>query len=387
MKSYKIGKTNIFVGNDIPADCKSVLVLLKKGEEWVLGFNSQRKGWELPGGHLEVSEDIFQAAARESLEEVGAIVGSIEAKGYYVLPDGHKTAFVTAELIELSDKPLEHEISHVQTFKEFPDDLTFKDGLYAILAELIATEDYKGDTDYTVSSVEAWDKVWENGKVEKYAKEAIRTEVSTKKINLLTSLGIQFQEDEKILESGCGDATLVLSLAKVFNIQAYGVDFSPVALEKAKQNAEKFGHFLHTRLADARNTPYQDETFDKVISLGIIEHFKSPELALSELFRVTKPNGQLILMTPNKNSFGPIDRHIQQMKGQWPFGYQTEYTPKELKTLAEKAGFVTSVSRSSQRPIFAEDKPNMRTVAILDKLASSVVPDRGFYSWFVGFKP
>lgn len=387
MKAHKIGNIQVYLNGSSPQDSRSVLILLKKDGEWLMGYNSVRKGWELPGGHIEAGEDVFQAAKRECFEEVGAVIENIVPRGYYLLPDGHKTAFVLADVVSMKSTPLEHEISEVKSFKDFPSDVTFKDGLYSFIAELIASEDINNESDYTVSSKQKWEDVWKNSEADRYGDAAIRQKVSSKKIQLLADLGINFKEEERVLESGCGDATLVLSLADRFNVNAYGVDFSEAALKRANDNSRAFGTYLRLEQADARNTPYEDNTFDKVISLGIIEHFKSPEVALSELFRVTKPEGNLILMTPNRNSFGPWDRRIQQATGKWPFGYQTEYTPGDLKNLAENAGFVTCVSKSSQRPWFYKDKANMQVVSLLDKAASLIMPDRGFYSWYVGMKP
>lgn len=66
--------------------------------------------------------------------------------------------------------------------------------------------------------------------------------------------------------------------------------------------------------------PFADESFDLVWSSEVIEHLKDPTFSLSELRRVTKRGGELILTTPNSYAllfraialFGLTPRRIQR---------------------------------------------------------------------------
>ncbi|HMR04160.1 MAG TPA: class I SAM-dependent methyltransferase [Polyangiaceae bacterium] len=49
--------------------------------------------------------------------------------------------------------------------------------------------------------------------------------------------------------------------------------------------------------------PFEDARFDLIWSSEVIEHLEDPAAALSELRRVTKPGGELILTTPNSYAF------------------------------------------------------------------------------------
>lgn len=387
MKTYTKNGISIVLGDDLPSNCDSVLVFLRKDDEWILGFNSKRKGWELPGGHVENGETLFETAIRESYEEVGAQINSPVLRGYYILPGGHKTAFMTAEVVDFTKEKLDFEISEARSFKDFPTDLTFKDGLYNFITELLVADHSIDKSGYTVSSDEEWDQVWKKDSKDKYSNPNIRKKVGFDKTELLLGMGVKFRSGEKVLESGCGDASLVLALADRFNIAAFGVDFSREALLRAKENSRQSGREVQLRKADVRNTPYDDNSFDKVISLGIVEHFKSPDVAISELYRITKPGGEIILMTPNSQSLGPVDRKIQQLTGKWAFGYQTEYSPSQLKSLSEDVGFITQRSMSSQRSFFMKDKFNMQVISLADKVMSLSGKECGFYSWYIGRKP
>src|SRR5207249_8652710 len=52
-------------------------------------------------------------------------------------------------------------------------------------------------------------------------------------------------------------------------------------------------------LGDARSLPFVSENFDAVISIKLLSHFKETEPYLSEMSRVLKPKGQLILDAPH----------------------------------------------------------------------------------------
>ena len=53
-------------------------------------------------------------------------------------------------------------------------------------------------------------------------------------------------------------------------------------------------------VADACELPVRDESFDVVISSEMLEHTRAPLRALEELVRVLRPNGLLVLTTPNR---------------------------------------------------------------------------------------
>lgn len=128
---------------------------------------------------------------------------------------------------------------------------------------------------------------------------------------------------QRILDIGCGDGVL-LSLIK--NAALYGVDLDQTSLDyaAAKVNAK----FVQ---APATKLPFQSNFFDVVLATEIIEHLSQPKLMLAEIYRVLKPNGQVIISTPVKPTVGLTDKlHVQ------------EFSPPELKNLlASEFKFVT----------------------------------------------
>ena len=54
---------------------------------------------------------------------------------------------------------------------------------------------------------------------------------------------------------------------------------------------------------DAENLPFDDQSFDVVVSFGVLHHTPDTEKALAEIFRVLKPGGRIMLMLYHRNSF------------------------------------------------------------------------------------
>lgn len=114
-----------------------------------------------------------------------------------------------------------------------------------------------------------------------------------KTLDYLTST---LKPGERILEVGCGTANFADKLSeKIFYT---GADISDYALEDAERRlAEKNSRSFVK--ADADKLPFKDEEFDAVLSKFSLEHFPSPKEALSEMIRVLKPGGHLIIIAPN----------------------------------------------------------------------------------------
>ena len=82
-------------------------------------------------------------------------------------------------------------------------------------------------------------------------------------------------------------------------IEAHGVDFSSVALRVGRRAAGA-GPLLAT--ADGEALPYPESCFDRVTSIGSLEHYHDPLEGASELARVLRPDGVAAVLLPN--SFG-----------------------------------------------------------------------------------
>ena len=96
-----------------------------------------------------------------------------------------------------------------------------------------------------------------------------------------------------VLDAPCGDGTLARELA-ARGWRTCAVDIEPVHFD------DDGIQFMRLDLEDP--LPFADETFDAVVSLEGIEHLLLPARCLSELCRVLRPGGILVLTTPNINN-------------------------------------------------------------------------------------
>jgi SAM-dependent methyltransferase len=95
----------------------------------------------------------------------------------------------------------------------------------------------------------------------------------------------------RILDAGCGSGRTLLELASYGEV--WGVDLN----EDAVALAQGRGAF-DVRVGRLEELPFEDATFDLVTCLDVLEHTAQDVLALSELQRVTKGGGWLLVTVP-----------------------------------------------------------------------------------------
>lgn len=108
----------------------------------------------------------------------------------------------------------------------------------------------------------------------------------------------------KILDTGCGPGELILALTKK-GYDVWGVDISTGMVEEATKTLEKGGYpgFNQVRQGDVERLEFADESFDIVISSGVLEYQEKDGPFLSEMNRVLKKGGHLILNVTNSSSY------------------------------------------------------------------------------------
>lgn len=99
------------------------------------------------------------------------------------------------------------------------------------------------------------------------------------------------KNDLKIFDVGCGTGALMKELK--FYGEVYGLDFSDKAIEFCRQRGEK-----NLILGSINKIPFEDNFFDVVISLDVLEHVEDDIGAISEIKRVLKKGGISIVFVP-----------------------------------------------------------------------------------------
>jgi 2-polyprenyl-6-hydroxyphenyl methylase / 3-demethylubiquinone-9 3-methyltransferase len=141
------------------------------------------------------------------------------------------------------------------------------------------------------------------------------------------------------LDVGCGAGLLCEPLARM-GASVTGVDAAPENIEAAKAHAALSGLAIDYRAGEIAAQGLG--TFDVVSSMEVIEHVTDPAAFVAELARHLKPDGLMLLSTPNRTAASRLFLvEAAERLGQVPRGthYWDQFlTPEELAALLHDAG-------------------------------------------------
>jgi len=108
---------------------------------------------------------------------------------------------------------------------------------------------------------------------------------------------------ENVLEIGLGYGTIGQFLSE--NSRYYtGLDFSENPVKMMLQRLKwQQNHLSKVVQGDARELPFQSESFDSIVSLGCFHHTGNIQKCIDESYRVLKPNGRLVFMVYSDTFF------------------------------------------------------------------------------------
>ena len=102
----------------------------------------------------------------------------------------------------------------------------------------------------------------------------------------------KIQTQSKVLEIGSATGTLSSYLSVYYAVTA--IDYNPKMIARAK---ERYPH-VEFQVADALDLPFNDGTFDLVLASSLINVLDNKEALLTEMLRVCKEDGKLMLLFP-----------------------------------------------------------------------------------------
>ena len=106
------------------------------------------------------------------------------------------------------------------------------------------------------------------------------------------------QTPNRILDIATGTGDLAIALKKTQASEIIGLDISPgmLAVGKDKVKALNLDQTIAMVLGDSEKLSYEDNYFDIVTVAFGVRNFENLEKGLSELYRVLRPQGQLIVL-------------------------------------------------------------------------------------------
>lgn len=179
----------------------------------------------------------------------------------------------------------------------------------------------------SASTAHFWDQHWNKDLTTKFTIDSFVVGETQKHL----------PKSSKVLEGGCGRGNKVYSLEKA-GYDTYGVDFAQKTVDFLTTKTN-----LNVQLADIRNLPFPNSTFDGYWSLGVIEHFEEGiEKPVQEIERVLKPGGYLFLTVPYMSPLRKIlakNSKYELKNEEFNNFYQYLYPAEHIVQSMNKMGF------------------------------------------------
>lgn len=163
-----------------------------------------------------------------------------------------------------------------------------------------------------------------------------------------------------VLDWGCGHGQMS-HLLRESGLAVRSFDFRGPGSPDAEVTLPRYPDVRAFVSSDPRRLPYDDASFDAVLSCGVLEHVEDPDASLDELARVLRTGGVLyVYKLPNRFSYL---EHIAKRMGLYFHGFEAFdrlYTPATARGLLTRHGYaVHEVHLANMLPLTL-DAPALR---------------------------
>lgn len=138
-----------------------------------------------------------------------------------------------------------------------------------------------------------------------------------------------------VLDVATGTGDLAIAIESVKPQKIVGIDISEKMLEvgRKKLNAKGLDHLITLRRADAEKIPFSDHSFEAITVAFGVRNFENLELGLTEMSRVLRPGGVILILEfshpssfPMKQLYGIYSRFVIPLMGRIISGSSKAYT-------------------------------------------------------------
>lgn len=140
-----------------------------------------------------------------------------------------------------------------------------------------------------------------------------------------------------LLDVGCGDGELASELARRGAIVT-GLDVDPRMVAAAQRRSESEHTQLQLVEGKAEHLPFDNESFDYVLAVTVLCFVRDAEQAVTEMARVLKPGGYLVIGELGRSSLWAMHRRVRGWLGDVTWRAAKFRAASELRRLAQAAG-------------------------------------------------
>lgn len=164
---------------------------------------------------------------------------------------------------------------------------------------------------------------------------------------------LEHNENAVLLDCGCWDGTNTKKFGDVIGANLlYGIEVNKLKAKEAAKNG------INVKISDLNQKfPYKNNSFDIVIAYHVIEHLFNVRLFVSEIYRILKRSGYVVIGTPNLASWHNIFALLA--------GFQPFSGPTIKPDYESDCKVVRELNRSRMKKVFSQETGTLDHIKVM----------------------
>jgi arsenite methyltransferase len=154
---------------------------------------------------------------------------------------------------------------------------------------------------------------------------------------------LETRPGDRVLDAGCGPGFYCLEIAEEVGSEGHvlGIDAAAPMLELARRRCQGHNN-VSFKQGDVVSLPVEDQTFDRALSIQVLEYVEPATAALAEIYRTLRPRGRVVIWdidweTVSWHSSDPM--LTKRVLSAWDRHLAHPSLPRSLAPRLREAGF------------------------------------------------